>query len=423
MRRGDSSAGPILGKGILTIAIADFARQMTTLRVLNAGSLAERLAASARFGRFFAGVLQEVYGGVLAGPTVFHPDALPRKRRALRAAPPEVHAFSAADGAQLRFLRYRGGPKGPVILAHGLGVSSLIFRLDTIETNLTEYLYARGFDVWLLDFRASIELPASATPFTGDDVATQDYPAAVRAVRERTGARTVQVVAHSFGSATFVMAMLAGLEGVRAAVCSQIGAHLVVPTTTRIRAGLHLPALLGALGIESLSAYVDTDANWKERLFDRALELYPTDRDERCPSAACHRITFIYGPLYEHNQLNAATHEALHELFGVTNVRTLDHVGRMVRAGRVCAADGRDAYLPQLPRLAIPIAFVHGAEDQCFLPRGTELTYDLLRERFGAQLYRRQVIPGYGHMDCVFGKDAVNDVYPLILEHLNSTGV
>ena len=107
----------------------------------------------------------------------------------------------------------------------------------------------------------------------------------------------------------------------------------------------------------------------------------------------------------------------------MTNVRTLDHVGRMVRAGRVCAADGRDAYLPQLPRLAIPIAFVHGAEDECFLPRGTELTYDLLRERFGAQLYRRQVIPGYGHMDCVFGKDAVNDVYPLILEHLNATGV
>jgi len=31
------------------------------------------------------------------------------------------------------------------------------------------------------------------------------------------------------------------------------------------------------------------------------------------------------------------------------------------------------------------------------------------------------VIPDYGHIDCIFGKNAVKDVYPLILQHLDET--
>ena len=33
----------------------------------------------------------------------------------------------------------------------------------------------------------------------------------------------------------------------------------------------------------------------------------------------------------------------------------------------------------------------------------------------------RYVVPGYGHIDCIFGRNAVNDVYPKIVEHLEQT--
>ncbi len=33
--------------------------------------------------------------------------------------------------------------------------------------------------------------------------------------------------------------------------------------------------------------------------------------------------------------------------------------------------------------------------------------------------YERHVIPEYGHIDCIFGKNAYIDVYPFILKHLN----
>lgn len=417
---GDDSA-PVLGRGILRILPEDFQKQMTTMQVTNTDSVEERLKGVARFGQFFAGVLYDTYGGVFARPTAFDPSAPPRKKRPLRVGTPEIHPVTTADGVELKLTRYRGGDKGPVILSHGLGVSSLIFAIDTIETNLLEFLYAHGYDVWLLDFRASIDLPASQAQATADDVATQDYPAAVAKVREVTGAPSVQMVVHCFGSTTFFMAMLAGLEGVRSAVASQIATDIVAPPLTRLKSGLHLTSALKALGVDSLTAYSDSHADWLNRLYDKALRLYPVDADERCASPVCHRISFLYSLLYEHSQLNPATHDALHEMFGIANIASLDHLSHLVAKGHLVDAGGEEVYMPHLDRLNIPITFIHGAENACFLPESTARTFEALREKNGKELYARHVIPGYGHIDCIFGKDAARDVYPYILQHLEAT--
>ena len=92
---------------------------------------------------------------------------------------------------------------------------------------------------------------------SGDDVATKDYPAAVSKVLELTGAKTVQMVVHCWGSTTFFMAMLAGLKGVRSAVASQIATQIRAPFATHLKTGLHLPSFLKAIGIDNLTAYVD----------------------------------------------------------------------------------------------------------------------------------------------------------------------
>jgi cholesterol oxidase len=418
---GESDSAPVIGKGVLRITPADFARQLTTMRAVHAPSRLEGLRAVARFGQSFAGSLFNVYGGIFARSTSFEPDAPPRKLRPLLVGAPEVYPFRALDGVELRLTRYQGGAKGPVLLAHGLGVSSRIFTIDTIDVNLTEYLYAHGYDVWLLDYRASIELPASHTQFSGDEVATQDYPAAVREVLRLTGAPSVQAVVHCFGSTTFFMAMLAGLQGVRSAVCSQIATHVVFPLMGKLKTGLHLPEFLEALGVKSLTAYTDSHADWESRLYNEALKLYPVEMEERCSSPVCHRITFMYAPLYEHDQLNEATHSALHEMFGISNIRAFEHLARIGRAGRLVSAAGDDVYLQHLERLAIPIEFLHGAENQCFLPESTLRTVEALSRRNGPGLYTRHEIPHYGHIDCIFGKNAAQDVYPLILAHLEKT--
>jgi cholesterol oxidase len=422
--RGAEPGGALVGRGVLRIHPTDLIKQLRTMRAVNAHSATERLEAVARFGAHFAGALWSVYGGVFAGGSAFDPEAPPRKKRPLRVPAPMVHDVMTRDGATLRLTRYcdAAGPRhGPVILAHGLGVSSAMFSIDTIETNLLEYLSERGYDVWLLDFRSSIALPAHRTRYTGDDVARYDFPAAVARVCAVTGRASVQVVAHCFGATAFTMAMLSGLEGVRSAVLSQISTHVYTPPLTRIKTGLHIPQVLDALGVASLTAYVDSHADWKDRLLDAALRLYPTELEERCASKVCHRIALLYAPLYEHDRLNPATHEALHELFGDAAISVFEHLGRMSNAGHLVAADGGEIYMDKLDRLAIPIAFIHGAENACFLPRSTEASVAALSQANGAGLYKRHAIAGYGHIDCMFGKDAARDVYPHIAQHLEAT--
>lgn len=416
---GGNDQAPILGKGILKIRVTDFMKQMTTLKVTHAETLSERLKYTAKFGQLFAGALFDTYGGIFVGQHYFNPDAPPRKKRPLRVSAPEVYDFKTQDNVQLRLTRYKGGAKGPVILSHGLGVSSLIFSMDTFDSNLLEYLFVHGYDVWLLDYRASIVLPVSNGSFNADEVAKYDYPAAVDTVRKITGAESVQMVVHCYGSTTWTMSMLGGwLKGVRSAVCSQVSTHMKVPFLTKMKTGLHIPTFLDKLGIKSLTAYVAENSSWLDKFFDDALKLYPIQKEERCHNPVCHRIAFLYGQLYEHDQLNELTHDSLHEMFGVANMTSMEHLALMARKGHLVNFQGEDIYLPHLERMAIPITFISGEENECFLPESTELTYNLLREKNGKKLYNRFVVPNYGHIDCIFGKNAVRDVYPFILSHL-----
>ena len=105
------------------------------------------------------------------------------------------------------------------------------------------------------------------------------------------------------------------------------------------------------------------------------------------------------------------------------NVDAFSQLALMVQHGKLVDRNGANAYLPHVDRLAIPITFLHGAENNCFLPKGSELSFDLLRQANPGVPYARHVIPGYGHIDCIFGKNAAADVYPLMLEHLDATAL
>lgn len=419
---GTDKSGPVVGSGVLHIEPADFAKQMTTMKVLNATSEAERLKDMARFGEYFAGVLWESYGGVLAGDVYFNPDAPPRKKRPLNVGAPEVTFFQTEDHVNLRLTRYQGGTKGPVMLVHGLGVGSNIFSTDTIATNLLEFLYQHGYDVWLLDFRVSILLEASQQQWDGDQIARYDFPAAIDQIRQATGAKDVQCVVHCYGATTFFMSLLAGLQGVRSVVCSQIATEIVVPAATALKTGLHLPTVLDKLGVTSLTAYTQANASWFERLYDTALNGYAlAEAQGYCNNPVCHRITFMYASLYRHEMLNETLHDNLHELFGVANIRTMEHLARLCRTGHLVSFDGDDIYMPHLDRLQLPILFISGEQNACYLPESTQRTYQQLVDRFGPERYSRVVVPGYGHIDCIFGKNAAADVYPAIVAHLDQT--
>src|SRR6201986_404983 len=103
-----------------------------------------------------------------------------------------VHAVPTSDGTEVRLTRYQMGTKGPLVLAPGYGNAARAFATDTVEKNWVQYLGEHGYDVWLLDYRASPDLPSSFTQFTVDDIALRDWPAAIATVRDKTGRDSVQ---------------------------------------------------------------------------------------------------------------------------------------------------------------------------------------------------------------------------------------
>jgi cholesterol oxidase len=58
---GENESGSLFAKGILEIKPKDFARQMTTMKAVNAKNLKESTAALAKFGKLFSGSLWETY--------------------------------------------------------------------------------------------------------------------------------------------------------------------------------------------------------------------------------------------------------------------------------------------------------------------------------------------------------------------------
>jgi cholesterol oxidase len=303
------------------------------------------------------------------------------------------------------------------MMTHGFGGNRYTFSIDTIDTNLAEYFYANGYDVWLLDYRLSSLLPAANDQHNIDQVAMYDYPAAVQKIIEVSGAPQIDILAHCVGSVTLFAAMLYGLKNVRSIVSNQIACNFFPAFQVKLKSGLHIPQVLDALGIKSLTAYASSNENWENKLYDKFIKLYAESVAGFCTDPVCQRMTFMFGLLYEHTNLNDATHKANIEMWGAANIATYEQLTHIIRKGHLINADGEDTYMPHMDRLKLPILFLAGDKNQLFLPESTLTTFNALKEINGDGFYERTVLPGYGHIDPMFGKNAATDVYPYILKH------
>ena len=142
-----------------------------------------------------------------------------------------VTPFRAGDGFECNLIHVEGektATKGPVLLVHGAGVRANIFRAPTRQ-NLVDFLVGNGYDVWLENWRASIDLPPSR--WTLDQAAVYDHPVAVRTVLERTGAPELKAVIHCQGSTSFMMSAVAGLlPQVKTIVSNAVALHTIIPS-------------------------------------------------------------------------------------------------------------------------------------------------------------------------------------------------
>ena len=355
----------------------------------------------------------------------------------------------------------------PVLLIHGFGASGTTFTLDTVDKNLVQFLGESHFDPWVLDLRTSIGLPSSNQDWTFEEVAFKDIPAAIRLlrqVRKKGGDDDIplSVVAHCIGAAMFCMATLAGKlrrGWVRAAVLSQVGPLIELPPQNRFR-GYVASYIKEYLKVENFN--VTAELTPGNQFIDRLLAAYPyPEREwvahhpacflEGVPHEAyCNRASAIYGRLFEHVNLNEATLNGLGELIGHVRYRTYQQTIFYALQRRLTDCFGKNLYVKWEKihaYLNFPVCFVHGKKNDVFHYNTSRRSFDLLASIFwdndlkavweaaaaeqeeyatyGNRKYwdklrrlRLLEIEGYGHQDCLIGRDAHRDVFPGIADFL-----
>ena len=420
--------GPKAGVGILHLRPADFGRLLRTIEVKGVPSL-QRTKYRWAFMRLFAGEMIHIYGGPLDETGAFA-----TARKALPARPENPDEMWWCDSqdtwhggdalgkdAFLRLTRYnKAGKKGPVMLASGFAMSTHSFVTPTIDKNLTEFLAECGYDIWLFDYRAGIDLPSALTQFTMDDIARKDWPLAVKQVLEVTGRDDVQVFGHCVGSVSLQMAILAGLEGIRSAVCGQFSLHPATSALNWAKAKLHVSNALNDMGVKILAPA--QQFSLPSGVLDVLFRALPMPAEERCGLAVCRWINAIYGCTHRHAQLNEATHSGLVKMFGVGNIDSLNHLTLMLRKSLAVTSKGGKEYLEHPKRMAgTKILLLQGRDNYIFHPVGTLRTLRWLRAHNPAGHYQRIVLPEYGHLDTVVGARAATDVYPRIVDFLDRT--
>ncbi|HTK11258.1 MAG TPA: hypothetical protein VL485_29060 [Ktedonobacteraceae bacterium] len=332
----------------------------------------------------------------------------------------EIIPFQARDGFQCNLIHIQGKGephKGPVLLVHGAGVRANIFRAP-VETTIVDYLIAHHYDVWLENWRASIDLPPNT--WTLDQAALYDHPEAVRTVVERTGWDKMKAVIHCQGSTSFMMAAVAGLlPQVTTIVSNAVSLHPVVPGFSRFKLHVGFPL------VSPFTRYLNPE--WGLHApggIAKVIDLFVEMTHHECDNPVCKEVSFTYGAgfpaLWRHENLNAGTHEWLKSEFAHVPLSFFKQMAQCIRAGHLVSMEGDlpQDYVAQAPRTDARLAFFAGEKNLCFLPESQKRSFQFFDGHRKAY-HSLHILPRYSHLDVFMGQNAARDVFPLMLQELD----
>jgi cholesterol oxidase len=426
------AGAPLKAAGIIHITPADFAKELTTVRVF-APTFAERAAGVERFTRYFLGSLWSAYGHLPSLKMDKFTREIPLyTTEGVTGAEITDHPFTTGDKLGLGMQRFKRAPCDDVVLIiHGLTTSTDMFIMPE-HYNLVQYLLDNGLtDVWTLDFRMSNRFSYNLrrTRYTMDDIALFDYPPALAALRSAIGPNArIHVICHCLGSASFTMSLFAkAVTGIRSCVANSVALTPRVPTWSHVK--LMVAPFVGeyVAGIE----YVNPCWRREPGLSPgKLLAMIASLFHRECDVPECHMLSFMWGTgfpaLYSHENLHDITHRRGGDLYGGTSFHYFRHVLKMVKSDNTAVkydtndptyAPLPDNYMQYVKDVETPVLFMTGENNHVFTDSNI-VCHERLQKIVPGR-HQLHVFPNYGHQDVFMGKNCHVDIFPRLLKFIN----
>ena len=331
----------------------------------------------------------------------------------------ELFPFEANDGFPCNLQRLNGNAgssKGPVLLVHGAGVRGNIFNAPN-DQNLIKVLGDAGYDVWLENWRASIECKKNEWDL--DIVADNDHPAAVKEVCRITGAKSIKAIIHCQGSTSFMISAVKGLvPQVDTIISNAVSLHPVVPSFSKFKLNYVLPL------VKPLTHYLNPQwGNTAPDLTSKAFKTIVKLTHHEDDTMVGKFVSFVYGAghpaLWELDNLTEATKQWIRNEFGNVPVSFFEHIRKCVAKGVLVSKDGKINYGGSAPKTDARFVFMSGKLNKCFRSQSQENSYNYfnaLKPGFH-KLYEYDT---YSHLDIFLGKNSDKQIFPSIIRELSA---
>lgn len=337
----------------------------------------------------------------------------------------EQHTVDTEDGYRLVLQRLNGGEKGPVIMCHGLSGNSYEYLLSEDErSSLARYLANRGYDSWVVDLRghgnsegyfvkdeAKWDFSKKAKGFWKfyvDDLIQKDTPAIIEKIKEVSNSDKVSWIGRSMGG---WLAYAHAIDG-----NGSRDFKGVISIASPSHFSPNLKRLMGS------SPYMNEFLNMTSA--DHfSMASFPSNRAKKSRDASTITSKSTSKSKSRSRRLRIISDESRYVFEDFLDFLNRGEIvrhnygkkGNLERYGQEISP----SYWENFGKIDVPIVFITGTRDLFASPESTTESYNRIKESQGQEKAKLHILRNYGHINILFGKNAYEDVYPLVLDALD----
>jgi pimeloyl-ACP methyl ester carboxylesterase len=344
-----------------------------------------------------------------------------------RGYPVEQHYVTTQDGFRLSIQRIPR-PGAPVVfLLHGFLDEATTWIINGPSQSLGYILYDSGFDIWLGNNRGNeLSMPVPSWNFTWDQMAKYDMPAFHSYVLDVTKQQGLIHVGHSEGT----LEAFAGFS-----INSTLQAHVKLFIALAPVAHLSHQTSLMVTALSAVPEGILTDILGPDAVPPQQLEITRVIIEYFIPGFCqgvpvfCDSFIFAIAGCdsrrhCDTSNLNASRVPVYSAHLGGSSLRNLFHLLQLARDPGMHMFDFGSASANQkvygtptppnynLSSVTVPLAIFTGSQDAFADPADVALLKQLLPR---APVFEHNE-PTYTHLDPIWGMDAHQKIYPLIVD-------